>query len=134
MSGKFPKWKIYKNQEKDFLEKSEGKINFRYLWIPRKYFWQILFIFWFASFVIHKLPLFLFVQKLALQIYSYLYSQENILFAEDWFVGLNTEEATPRNMVKLLTSIEDCSFCARSFFLLKTLINKTFYINSANFI
>ena len=45
---------------------------------------QIIFQFLFASFGIHKLFLFLFVQKLAPQIYSYSYSQETLLFADHW--------------------------------------------------
>ena len=44
--------------------------------------WQILFLFLFASFGLHKLFLFLFVQKFAPWIYSYSYSQEKYLFAD----------------------------------------------------
>ena len=44
--------------------------------------WQILFLFLFACFGIHKLFLFLFIQKLAPQIYPYSYLREKILFAD----------------------------------------------------
>ena len=44
--------------------------------------WQILFLFLFTSFGIHKLFLSLFVQKLAPRIYSYSYLQEKLLFAD----------------------------------------------------
>ena len=44
--------------------------------------WQILFLLLFASFGLHKLFLFLFVQKFAPWIYSYSYSQEKYLFAD----------------------------------------------------
>ena len=45
---------------------------------------QILFLFLFASFGIHELFLFLFVQKLAPQIYSYSYLREKYLLADHW--------------------------------------------------
>ena len=46
--------------------------------------WWILFLFLFASFGIHKLFLFLFLQKLAPQIFSYSYSWEKLLFTDHW--------------------------------------------------
>ena len=50
--------------------------------------WQIIFLFLFASFEICKPFLFLFVQKLACQIYSYSYSQKKKkIFAEHWKGG-----------------------------------------------
>ena len=69
--GKFFKWKIYKSQEKEifrhFFEKNRYQVFMNYLRILP--IWQILFLFLFASFGIHKLFLFLFVQNLAPQIY-----------------------------------------------------------------
>ena len=44
--------------------------------------WWILFLFLFASFGIHKLFLFLFIQKFAPRIYSYSYSLEKLLFPD----------------------------------------------------
>ena len=44
--------------------------------------WRILFLLLFASFGIHELFLFLFVQKLDPRIYSYSYSREKLLFAD----------------------------------------------------
>ena len=57
-----------------FLRKNRYEVFENYLQILP--IWQILFLFLFASFGIHKLFLFLLVQKLALQIYSYSYLRE----------------------------------------------------------
>ena len=46
--------------------------------------WRILFLFLLASFGIHKLFLFLFIQNLAPRIYSYSYSREKLLFTDHW--------------------------------------------------
>ena len=73
--------------------------NVKYIWVKKKKFlenklrekiyqvfvnysrilpiWQILYLFLFASFGIHELLLFHFVQKLATRIYSYSFSREN---------------------------------------------------------
>ena len=51
--------------------------------------WRILFLFLFASFGVHKIFLFLFVQKLDPQIYSYSYLQEKLLFADHWNINSN---------------------------------------------
>ena len=44
--------------------------------------WQILFLFLLMTFGIHKLFLFIFVQKLAPPIYSYSYLREKLIFAD----------------------------------------------------
>ena len=51
----------------------------RIVWV-----WQILFLFLFACFEIYELFLFLFMEILAPQIYSYSYSWEKLLFADHW--------------------------------------------------
>ena len=61
----------------------------------------MLFLFLFASFGIHELFLFLFVQKLAPQIYSYSYLWEKLLFADHWSVELKTIEIYFKGMAHL---------------------------------
>ena len=63
-----------------FLRKNRYQIFVNYSRIPP--IWQILFVFLFASYGIHKLFLFLFVQKLAPQIYSYSFLLEKLLIAD----------------------------------------------------
>ena len=86
---KFFKWKIYKSHEKDFflicLQKNRYQVFVNCS--PILPIWWILFLFLFASFGIHKLFLFLFVQKLAPRIYSYSYSREKLLFADHCYSG-----------------------------------------------
>ena len=85
--GKFFKWKIYKSQEKEifrqFLREKRYHVFVNYSWILP--IGRILMLFLLACFGIHELFLFLFVQKLAPQIYSYFYLQEKLLFADHLF-------------------------------------------------
>ena len=56
--------------------------------------WRILFLFLFASFEIHKLFLFLFIQKLAQRIYTYSYLRVKELFADHWiFLSLSPKKS-----------------------------------------
>ena len=87
----FSNEKYIRGKKKKFLDiilrKNRYQVFVNYLRILS--IWQILFLFIFASFGIHKLFLFLFLQKLAPQIYSYSYSREKLLFADHciihWF-------------------------------------------------
>ena len=85
LPGKYFKLKIYKSQEKEIFrhylkKKYIYQVFVNYSWILP--IWQILFLFLFASFGVRKLFLFLFVQKLAPQNYSYSYLREKLLFAD----------------------------------------------------
>ena len=77
LAGKFFKWKIYRSREKEIMRKKIEKkkkkcqVFMNNLWILP--IWWILFLFLSASFKIHEVFLFLFVHKLAPQIYSYSY-------------------------------------------------------------
>ena len=80
----FPNGKYIRVKKKKFLEIFKEKnryqvfVNYSRM-LP---IWWILFLFLFTSFGIHELLLFLFVQKLALRIYSYSYSREKLLLAD----------------------------------------------------
>ena len=88
LTGYFSNERYVRVKKENFLEifsrKNRYQVFVNYLQILP--IWLILFLFLLASFGIHKLFLFLFVQKLGPRIYSYSYLRENLLFADHWYL------------------------------------------------